>query len=74
MTENASDEDRLIFINAGMNDHIAKPVDANKLDETLHWTSSSCTACLQPVVDLTVWNDVEFTAVLRFVAIVGERA
>ena len=35
MTANAFDEDREICINAGMNDHVAKPVDAEQLFEKL---------------------------------------
>ena len=35
MTANAFDEDRQICIDAGLNDHIGKPVDLDKLFETL---------------------------------------
>lgn len=35
MTANAFDEDRQVCLESGMNDHIPKPVDPQKLFETL---------------------------------------
>jgi CheY-like chemotaxis protein len=40
MTANAFDENRQVCIDAGMNDHIGKPVDPNRLFEILlKWLS-----------------------------------
>jgi PAS domain S-box-containing protein len=42
MTANAFDEDRKLCLEAGMNDHIGKPIDANLLYETMFkWLSRS---------------------------------
>ncbi len=35
MTANAFEEDRRIALEAGINEHLAKPVDINKLKETI---------------------------------------
>ena len=35
MTANAFDEDRMLALEAGMNGHIAKPIDISVLMETL---------------------------------------
>jgi signal transduction histidine kinase/CheY-like chemotaxis protein len=44
MTANAFDEDRQVCIEAGMDDHIGKPVDPEVLYETLHkWLAKSRT-------------------------------
>jgi CheY-like chemotaxis protein len=43
MTANAFDEDRKVHLDAGMNDHIAKPVDPEKPYETLlGWLEKRC--------------------------------
>lgn len=35
MTANAFEEDKVVAIEAGMDEHIAKPIDIEKLKETL---------------------------------------
>lgn len=50
MTANAFDEDRQACISAGMNDHIAKPVDPQKLYATmLKWLTSGSVSVTQPM-------------------------
>jgi two-component system sensor histidine kinase/response regulator len=45
MTANAFDEDRQRCLEAGMNDHIAKPIDQQRLFETLlKWLPQSSTS------------------------------
>jgi CheY-like chemotaxis protein len=36
MTANAFEEDRKAALDAGMNEHIAKPIDVDKLKKVLH--------------------------------------
>jgi CheY-like chemotaxis protein len=44
MMANAFDEDRQVCLEAGMNDHIGKPVDPDNLFETLlMWLARLCT-------------------------------
>ncbi|HBZ57316.1 MAG TPA: hypothetical protein DEO88_18090 [Syntrophobacteraceae bacterium] len=57
MTANAFDEDRQICLDAGMNDHIAKPVDPEVLYETLlNWMARES---LRPIAGTTSGGKVD---------------
>jgi len=68
MTANAFNEDRDACLGAGMNDHIAKPVDPQKLYEALlRWIRIPLPAQIAPVEPERTQNDEQFRRELAHV-------